>query len=94
MEKKITQSFSSSLSREFVLLSVTTMELASLAMAIFEQRKDEFDLVMADINMQDMTTLSFIEQVLLMKDHMPIVCKHLPLLPPFKNPLVQLTECL
>ena len=55
------------------------MEIASLAMAIFAQRKDEFDLVMADVNMQEMTNHSFIQQVLLMKNHMPIVCKLFPI---------------
>lgn len=40
---------------------VTTTELAPVALSILQERKDRFDLIMADFNMPEMDGLKFIE---------------------------------
>ncbi|KZV19512.1 hypothetical protein F511_06374 [Dorcoceras hygrometricum] len=47
---------------------VTTTELAPVALSILQERKDRFDLIMADFDMPEMDGLKFIESVQLIKD--------------------------
>ncbi|KAL1531871.1 two-component response regulator ARR10-like [Salvia divinorum] len=51
---------------------VTTTELPTIALSIFEQRSDQFDLIMADVEMQEMDCFKFIKSVQLIKD-IPII---------------------
>ncbi|KAL6351006.1 hypothetical protein AAG906_031592 [Vitis piasezkii] len=52
---------------------VTTIELESVAMSMFAENKDEFDAVMVDMNMKDMTSLEFVRRILLTKNYTPII---------------------
>ncbi|XP_011078282.1 two-component response regulator ARR14-like [Sesamum indicum] len=52
--------------------SATTTELATVALSILGQRKDQFDLVMVDTNIPEMDIFKFIESVQLIKDF-PII---------------------
>ncbi|KAL3654444.1 hypothetical protein CASFOL_004125 [Castilleja foliolosa] len=47
---------------------VTTTELATVALSILRERKDCFDLIMADTNMLEMDIFKFINNVQLIKD--------------------------
>ncbi|GFP99853.1 two-component response regulator arr11 [Phtheirospermum japonicum] len=51
---------------------VTTTELATVALSILQERKDCFDLIMADTNMPEMDIFKFINNVQLIKDF-PII---------------------
>lgn len=42
---------------------------------MFAENKDEFDAVMVDMNMKDMTSLEFVRRILLTKNYTPIICK-------------------
>ncbi|KAK4430257.1 Two-component response regulator ORR26 [Sesamum alatum] len=48
--------------------TATTTELATVALSILGERKDQFDLVMVDTNMPEMDFFKFIESVQLIKD--------------------------
>lgn len=48
----------------FLLVSVTTMEIFSIAMAIYESRKDEFDLIMANVELNNTTDLESIKEII------------------------------
>ncbi|KAL0380809.1 UNVERIFIED_CONTAM: Two-component response regulator ORR26 [Sesamum angustifolium] len=52
--------------------SATTTELATVALSILGERKDQFDLVMVDTNIPEMDFFKFIESVQLIKDF-PII---------------------
>ncbi|XP_073064510.1 uncharacterized protein [Primulina eburnea] len=57
---------------------VTTTELASVALSIVQERKDRFDLIMADFDMSEMDGIKFIESVQLIKDFpMLLMCSEL-----------------
>ncbi|KAA8529100.1 hypothetical protein F0562_034101 [Nyssa sinensis] len=51
---------------------VRTTELASVALSMIWEREDQFDLVMADINMPEMDIFTFLKRILLKRD-MPII---------------------
>ncbi|KAL6571075.1 hypothetical protein OROGR_000625 [Orobanche gracilis] len=51
---------------------VTTSELDTVALSILRERKDSFDLIMADTNMPEMDCFKFIKNVQLIKDF-PII---------------------
>ncbi|KAG8366670.1 hypothetical protein BUALT_Bualt17G0103700 [Buddleja alternifolia] len=57
---------------------VTTTELAAVALSILEERKDHFDLVMADFDMPEMDCIKFINSVHLIKDF-PVILMSLEL---------------
>ncbi|XP_073282565.1 uncharacterized protein [Primulina huaijiensis] len=57
---------------------VTTTELASVALSIVQERKDRFDLIMADFDMSEMDGIKFVESVQLIKDFpMLLMCSEL-----------------
>ncbi|XP_057765878.1 two-component response regulator ARR10-like [Salvia miltiorrhiza] len=51
---------------------VTTTELPTIALSILQERADRFDLIMADIEMQEIDCFKFIKSVQLIKD-LPII---------------------
>ncbi|KAK3031562.1 hypothetical protein RJ639_036361 [Escallonia herrerae] len=55
-------------------LSVTTTELASVALSMIRERGDEFDVVIIEVNMPGMDGFLFLKQIQLMRD-MPIICE-------------------
>ncbi|XVE75247.1 hypothetical protein DITRI_Ditri12bG0080400 [Diplodiscus trichospermus] len=56
---------------EQYLYNVTTTELTSAAMSMINERKERFKLVMADINMDDINSLSFLD--MLVKKAIPVI---------------------
>lgn len=56
-----------------VFLPVTTTEMASVALSMITEQKDDYKLVMANINMPDMDSLSFLR--VLHKKEIPVICK-------------------
>lgn len=58
-----------------LLVSVTTIELSSIAMSIYAERKDEFDVVMANVHLHNITDLEFVQEIL-KKNNTPIICEH------------------
>ncbi|KAM7484603.1 hypothetical protein LguiA_000612 [Lonicera macranthoides] len=53
---------------------LTTTELASAALSMIQDRKGQYDLVIAEINMPEMHGFIFLKRILLQFD-IPIICE-------------------
>lgn len=56
-----------------IFLSVTTTELASVALSILREQKEQYKLVIANMNLPDIDNLAFLH--LLLKKDIPVIRK-------------------
>ena len=54
---------------------MTTIEILSIAMAIYDERKDEFDVIMANVHVNNKTDLELVREII-KKQKTPIIREH------------------